>query len=82
MIRCFLYWYKAETRMSLGPVAFQIPPRIGETICAGRYRDDFAAAAGMTNALDAMVWRITDIRHNVGDYTVSVYVVPIAEVTG
>ena len=81
MIWCVLYWHKAETRLRLGSVEFHIPPRIGETIHAGWRQDEFAEAAGMENALDAMAWRIDDIRHNVGDGTVSVYVVPIATVT-
>ena len=81
MPRCFLYWYNQDTAMPLGSVEFHISPRIGETIIAGLRCDDWAAAVGMENPLDAMAWRITDIRHNVGDDTVSVYVVPIAKVT-
>jgi len=82
MIRCFLYWHKEETPWRLGSVEFHMLPRIGETIHAGWRRDEFAAAVGMENPIDATLWRVTDIRHNVGDDTVSVYVVPIATVTG
>lgn len=82
MLRCFLYWYNQDRAMRLGAVEFHVPPRIGEAITSGHRRDDWAAAVGMDNPADAREWRIDDIRHNVGDDTVSVYVVPIMQVTG
>jgi hypothetical protein len=78
IISCVVYWQHDIGVTRLASVDFVALPRIGEAVVAGILRDEIAAAAGMSNPLDAMVWRVTDIRHNIGDYSVSVYVVPVA----
>ena len=77
VISCLLYWQHDIGVTRLAMVPFVAVPRIGEHVAVGILRDKIAEAAQM-DPIDAMAWRVTDVRHNVGDGTISVYAVPVA----